>query len=62
MMGGRPRILHRIINKIEHKQCFRCKGWFPLKLFGNCKERWAYYAGLTKKQKKSVEKGYQAMK
>lgn len=68
-MSGRLRILHRVIDGIECKQCFRCKDWFPLKLFGNCKGRWdelrtickecdsetckAYYDGLTEKTRNS---------
>ena len=47
-MGGRPRILHKVIDGIKHKQCFRCKGWFPVELFGNYKQAWDGLRGICK--------------
>lgn len=68
-MSGRPRVSHKAIGGVKHKQCFRCKEWFPLKLFGNHKQSWdklraickacdsvkgkAYYAGLTVEARES---------
>lgn len=39
-MSGRPRVSHKTIDGIEHKQCFRCKSWFPLRGFGNHEKSW----------------------
>lgn len=37
---GWLRVLHKTINSVEHKQCCRCKCWFPAKDFGSDKRTW----------------------